>query len=907
MKKFITLLSALITAAICMAASAAAAFPGDINGDKEINNKDVAALFRYVSGITSGAVKDNCDFNGDGKINNKDVTALFRSVSSGNVPAYVDGEWLNTIERANTLKNGVQGKFTDASRTGFIISNKDVSILYSLKNGKKVEGIYNENGSAYFTGNDTYIKNSAGTYSASNSSESARMNSNRIGYYYYDFHFRDQNFGSLKSLNLDHTFHTYSDKLHEELRVVASDNYTGGGVFETKTVIPKDTVNSLILKNKNGETATLDGFDFTSTEYVGFDVKGAGIYGIIMPAISDNGYIKVTQSDGNYELIRGINLPDIAKGGDILFGHRIYTSKDHDFEGLRVEAYIERNPLTDISVTRFDSAAYEGYDAIRGCYRFTVNASEFDEAMYRQPDKHFRIKARITGDGTYDRNIYIQTAESAGTTRGRLECAALLDEDGRMVPVPLEVGKNFDGDAEEQLYAPETGDYSMAYGEVYAPVTVAKNETKRFTMLHLYQKWGNYPLKQLSFIAFHIPYYHLSVGVTETNCITPYFVYGKDGWMLPDCRANSAELWNNGTGTQHTCAGRIFLLQYKDASGSSNMTESQSAEILSAGPVYADINMDYISDDGKIKATYRHTEMAQADETRTFYTIKLEVLDDITISKFRDNFSFFKVDSRGFVYSKIGYLDANNQPQIGTCNSSGLFSSTKYYTLGKEHPYFDYFKGRNKNASSEPNNGEYDTVNFAVIVKSSDITIGGQKYTGNFVFVDKYSYSLFSSPYKELNTGTLSLDIDGTVTLKTGDIMELELIILPWGDYKNDNDDNVRNVREDSCIDPYKITIIDGEPYEDNVIPSVRAKNNKATFKISGGKSTAAVRVYGFSSYTPPAVTFKADGAETDIKLSSKAHSYDGYQVYLDSDGTYSFSFNVNMDSAGEYEITVKQ
>ena len=905
MKKTVYIIPLLVAAVFLTAAAAVLA--GDANGDGKIDNKDVKTLFGYVSGNTSGAVSENCDYNGDGKVNNKDVTNLFRDISAGNVPEPTDEGWLTTIQSANALKNGVQGKFTDASRNGFVISNKNALIVYNLKSGKKVEGIYNVYGTPYFTDNDTYVTNSAGTYSAAGSSESARMNSNRIGYYYYDFHFRDQNFGSLKSLNLDHTFHTYSDKLHEEVRVVASDNYTGGGSLETKYVIPSSCVNSVIFKNAAGEKTKTVGFDFTTAEFVAFDIKDAGIFGIIMPAAENNGYIKVKLNNNVYEIIRGIDLPDIPSGGDIRFGHRIYTSTDHGFDGIRKEAYIERNPLTDISVSRFDNAEYEGYDAIRGCYRFTVLAVEFDEAMYRQPDRHFRVKARIGGDGEYDRTIYIQTAENKSTTRGRLECAALLDEDGRMVPVPLEVGKNFDGDAEEQLYAPETGNFSMAYGEVYAPLTVAKNENKRFTMLHLYQNWGNYPLKQLSFIAFHIPYYHLSVGVTETNCITPYYVYGKDGWMLPDCRANSAELWDNGAGTQHTCAGRLFFLQYKDSGGSSYMTESQSANIVSAGPVYADIIMEHLSDDGKIKATYRHTEMAQTDETRTFYNIRLEVLEDITINKFRDNFSFFKVDSRGFVYSRIGYLDAGNQPQIASCTSSGLFSSTKYYTLGQNCPYFDYFKGRNKNPSSDPNNGEYDTVNFGVIVKSSDITIGGQKYNGNFVFVDKYSYSLFSSPYKELNTGTLTLDLDGTVTLKKGDVMELQLIILPWGDYSSENDGNVRNVRADSCINPFKLQVIYGKPYDNGVIPSVRAKNNKATFKISGGKSTAAVRVYGFSSYTPPKVTFKADGVETDIRLCSKNHTYDGYQVYLDEDGTYSFAFNVNMDNAKEYEITVVQ
>ena len=55
---------------------------GDCNGDGDVNNKDVVALFRYVSG--SDRVEDESvyDFNGDGAVDNKDVVALFRFVSA---------------------------------------------------------------------------------------------------------------------------------------------------------------------------------------------------------------------------------------------------------------------------------------------------------------------------------------------------------------------------------------------------------------------------------------------------------------------------------------------------------------------------------------------------------------------------------------------------------------------------------------------------------------------------------------------------------------------------------------------------------------------------------------------------------------------------------------------------------
>ena len=129
---------------------------------------------------------------------------------------------------------------------------------------------------------------------------------------------------------------------------------------------------------------------------------------------------------------------------------------------------------------------------------------------------------------------------------------------------------------------------------------------------------------------------------------------------------------------------------------------------------------------------------------------------------------------------------------------------------------------------------------------------------------------------------------------------------MPWGYSTSTDDSNVLNVRKDSCIDPFKLTVIEGEPYTDNTVPSVKAINNTVKFKISGGASTAAVRVYGFTSRTAPTVTFKADGNNTNIKLSGP-NGNDGYQVYLDEDGTYSFSFNVNMDAANVYEITVTQ
>ena len=55
---------------------------GDVNGDKSLDNKDVVALFRYVSKGEAAEDETIYDFNGDKSVDNKDVVALFRFLST---------------------------------------------------------------------------------------------------------------------------------------------------------------------------------------------------------------------------------------------------------------------------------------------------------------------------------------------------------------------------------------------------------------------------------------------------------------------------------------------------------------------------------------------------------------------------------------------------------------------------------------------------------------------------------------------------------------------------------------------------------------------------------------------------------------------------------------------------------
>ena len=65
--------------------------PGDINGDGNVNNKDLTRLLKYLAGESVSVNELLLDTNGDGRVNNKDLTRLLRFVSGEDVEIFPVG------------------------------------------------------------------------------------------------------------------------------------------------------------------------------------------------------------------------------------------------------------------------------------------------------------------------------------------------------------------------------------------------------------------------------------------------------------------------------------------------------------------------------------------------------------------------------------------------------------------------------------------------------------------------------------------------------------------------------------------------------------------------------------------------------------------------------------------------
>ena len=730
--------------------------------------------------------------------------------------------------------------------------------------------------------------------------------------------------GEQKGINniyLANIFHTYSDKLHYEMQLAVSEQVNDIAEIGVKTEILADTVYKLTVSDALGVHDSLESVDWSTATYVGFDIKDAGIFGLILPVHETTGTIKVTLEDEKYVVIYsrtpenntilpGDGNPQNLKGAsgntnDFYMGYRIYTDESHDFEGLATQAYIERNPLSakniKVSTAYSDNGTFNGYDSIRGSYMFSLSYNVGKDNLERVnnfPNRHYALNFSVKSD-EYERLMYFVVDTKSSFL---LECSALLDQNLMMLPVPIEVGKNFGSDGDENIFDL----LDLGYSEAIMPIIATSDVLREYTVLHLYENWGDFPLKQLSFIEYTCAYYHLSLGSCESNCFVPW------GWtnnraipnMLPDHRGASGTEWP-GSNT-HTQSGNHSFFSY---SGSS-VEELTGQVIDSYGPTYVDLTLYHLTEDGKIKTTRRHIEQPQEDENRSYCILEYEALEDITIKNVRDSLQFYSTGSNEYPnnYRQFGYLDENNESRIVSFSS---ISGTQIFKLGDHYPYFSIF--------------DLESVlygNVSMLIDSYEVMIGGKKQDIDLAI--------------RVNEGYIALTLDtDEIKLKKGDKIVINAIIMPWGSEETDYsgeayapDQNVRDVRENTLINPITVTAVENCNVIDNLfVNKLKTTNGKtAEFTISGGKknqheikwrhegNNVAVRIYGFDKLSVPIVYELIDGEWVKYDISSIDNPdklgycayYDGYNVYYDADGTYSYSFVIDMTEGVERQFKIE-
>ena len=848
----------------------------------------------------------------------------------------------DTLVYAKSLENGVNGTFDNAAKEHYTITNQNVSLTHAVNvpasetaGQRQVTSLKNLKGGTYVSNTmdvfvlttsntEKYAKNSTDIISTTwpngyNKTEKAcapYVNTTRLGYYYYEVNVRNLNFGD--NLYLDKTYHVYSDRMYQVYRLINSNSSAVSTIKQVtfQTMIPKSSVTKFEIRNGDTITTSYSSNALGSTEfrYAAFDIEGVGVLAFINTSTDCSFWLM--QDNDNYYFRQVKKVGTLEAGGEVSFGTRVYTDTTHDFSGMRAADEIERNPLTadDITVTghstSLDGTGFVGYDKLKGHYVMNIAGSGFADA-YGEPDKKYIDNIKVVAKD--DRDVFFMVHSTCP-----LEGAALTDKNDLLIPMGLEVMKNFDHEVEEPIYDPA----DKMYGDTLFPVKLAKGKTLEFSLVNVYQNWGKYPLKQISSISYYVSYYHMSTGVTETNCLAPYYstYLNKDdvgSWILPDFRgmSNDGQTYEEGGSEKHSGIQNNSVGALNGVSNGSSLSSSdadlgiyQGSDIHSSGLTYADMNYSYTSKNGSYDVVYRHVEMPQTDEGRTYYTVEISFKKSTSL-KYAD-FSIFSFDARvnGDYYKNAAYIDANGNKQVVSIDSTKLQSTTSIinkwsptlYKLNKGSSYFTYY--------NMVRDGIHESGNFALIVKDYAITVNGQASDIGLAFYNDRIKR--NSAYS--NRG--SLTIAENTTFAAGDKITVNVILLPYGKGSGESDiSSVEKVYKDSATEALKVTATKGAVVEDDFIATVRAASyGVAEFTLSGGaiknsEVNYAIRVKGLKKLGKLKVEKKNASGEWETVELASTDGFDGYSVIYEKDGTLEYSFIVTKtESDVTYRVSVE-
>ena len=790
-------------------------------------------------------------------------------------------EAANTTERfAAAAANRVNAVFGDSERNSYVVANDQVRFTHILKGKQKTAWLTAANGKAYAA--DTFRTFFTTDMEQKRFFEDAegnvRPNTTRFGIYYYDNNFRDL---SADGFYVDKQLHAYADRMYLQLRLLSDKPTEALSTFGAEIKLPAWKVADAKVA-VNGEEKDIHGSEtFENVSYIAFDIRGVGVFALI-PAADTVSKIELKKTIAYYKLYiyanytPGTGLNNYREEGgfdlnEVTFGMRLYTDNTHTFDGVQKAAYEETHPL-DVTVAKNASgAAFAGYNPLRGLYEITMNGTGFNEAF---ADPSLRFSAPFTvKNGGDDRAIFVN---AACLVSGGLECGVLLDADGRQLAMDTQVCKNFQGDGGEPVYSATDRQYS----DMIFPVMAKSGAEERLTAVHLYQNWGDFPLKQISSIEYHTPYYHLSTGVTETNCISMQFMADKkDGMLLPDFRTMSAPYW--GHEPQHNSTGILKFMAHRNSRGEFYNTYSGST-VRSTGPTYADVTNYYTDDLGCFKYSLRHLEMPQTDENRTYMTLDVEFTKRTTYKNFRQDFDLFYFNSRGVVLYKSAFYTGEGEKTVIT--DAGAPGSEVYYKLEGKNPMMGYLETTKESVEAQA--ALIFGCNFALIVRNSSWISGSKTKELPLLFRNIFDGAL--------NVGRLTADYD-RVTFKKGDRIVIDLILLPFGDNMDPDVSHAEQVRLDSAIAPLTVNATKGTVVADTYVPTVALDGGEAVFTLTGGANNTAVKLTGLSSKQAPAVyVVSENGEKTQLDIT-------GWDFGIGDDGKYTATFVTNLDAARSF------
>lgn len=551
-------------------------------------------------------------------------------------------------------------------------------------------------------------------------------------------------------------------------------------------------------------------------------------------------------------------------------------------EGKKVSAYtamawpadpnypVEVAPPADSQTLELLEGVEATYDPIRGSYMLTSdNPGGFNYHFYENQNHYETVRFRLSNDAT-PRKVYI--CHATRQSPGSVECGAILDESGHMLPVMIQISKNFAGEKEEPFYNPT----DIPFSETFYPLYMGAGETREITSLHLYQNWGNHPLKQFSSLGAWMDYYHSSTGVTETTCFVPFKFGGLGGVDIADYRPMSQRMWDSQP--QHdNIAGHRFLMY--QTGGKWHYAKYEGTTFRSTGPNWMDVGLQYTSEDGAMRVQVDSFELPQTDELRNFIHLRIDVLKPVAIDSLGTDFRLLDITSR---IQALRYKHTAWQPAEGELAVRELKAEDAVPVagepLGGPFPWATVY-------------GEKKGCN-AYVLQSFEAHLGGQDRQPAVMVQTHKSGDM-----------NLALTVQGgAAQLRPGDYVDARFYLLPYGDDRNTYETPQADRVCYGVRAPQVTAVTHGEKLADFPTRLRAAQDGTARFALFGGLNYLPIIVEGLKDFRDPELQVK-DG-DTWRPVEHSKLGKDGYQVFVAEDGSFGCVFLVNTNGTErEYRL----
>lgn len=518
------------------------------------------------------------------------------------------------------------------------------------------------------------------------------------------------------------------------------------------------------------------------------------------------------------------------------------------------QADLEPLNSKDVQVT---GSSWKGWDPASGLYvvepLYLPKDFSFQE-NYDHPDRIISTELEIRNPGPDAVTLPIHSRTGIGST----EAGLWTDAAGFPLPNPVFVSKNFGGEMEE----PD----DTAYGDMITTLTIPAGQKFRGQLHQLFQNWGSCPIKQVSFIRFFLPYWHLSTGVQETTCFNlPWMAWPGAVLSIPDFRPMNGPMMKGQP--NHECVQLPGFLTYDE----NRVRPSHERTIFeSISPNLTRFTMHFRSTDGAARIRAEVTEIPQQDQMRTFVKLRYDWESPVEIrGDARMDLRLLNIHER-LRFEKLLWTGPNGKVSEAEVKDGPSFVLGA--SVGGEAPWLQ----------SEPlwqaplGEKENPKVRIATVVllRGFRAKLGGQE-----IMAPTVSGKVGPRGVNWWLTAPLE-----KLALQAGDYVDMDLMLMPYGEPAPEGELARQEQKRYALGRPLVAAVTLGKKERDFPARLV-AEGEACAFSLEGGVGVVPVTVRGFSGRLLPLLWKDGKWAAggTDWRRE--------YQVDGDGNDRYRFTF----------------